>query len=1673
MLGVAQPNNPTTDPDDDAQPAHHRKFQRVSLGCLTTRHPVRELCIRIVSNKWFDRAIVAVVIFNTIILGLTDYTHAWKDGPNTTIWINAFIETCNNVSFYIFLVESILKITAMGLCFGERAYLNDGWNRLDCLIVLSGVASMLRIKGVKVGYIRVLRILRPMRTLHSLPGLKVLTNSLLASLPALANVFVLLMFCMLIFAILGMEIYSGDLHFRCRVTPYPVQLPPNGTFNYPPTASYISLVAQSPALFPCLFPNGSQISQLNPVWDSPTDCFWPTDATEPVPTVCNEQPSVGRQCQNGAVCGSNYDSQGNPRFNYMLLPPWDPTGAGDDALFTSNLNYGLTSFDNLGRAWIIILQTITASGWMVLTQTTQSTGSPVVGGVFFVALMFLGMCFLLQLNMAVLFSEFDKAKAHHAKLMQEEKDRLLAYFATLPPGGRDAQHKQRRLSTVGTRVIKRMATAALSHGDVIVQTALWRRVALVRTKIRWLVASHAFTTFGLVVTAANILVLAMDYHGIDAATKTGFEITNFVFMLYFALESALKVVGLGVHAFWIDHYNQFDLVTVVMGIVEVAVHPPSFIDGTPGGGGFFTAFRAARAFKLARMWKSLNQLLGAIMSSLGEIANFMLFLALFMLIFSLIGMEFFATRYQFDPNNFAMPFNNSNPQTRVHRSNFDSLVWAAFTVFQYLTYDNFPAVMYDGWISVGAISPIFASLVIILGVFIVMNMFSAIMVQSVMDGQAGTAEANDDDDESGVQRLSPTDSILTPREESALRVQGIRDLRRAMRMLVRFSSITLLDRGVVPLDLPRAPPDGEQLSPRQRLDRKSLYLFAPSHPLRVLCVNLVKRREFTYAMSLVIFTSCVMTALDSPLLDPASACGQAIEQANLAFAILFSLEMALHVVARGLFLGPDAYIKDAWRILDGFIVFVSLLPYTLPNGKKGAALSGLRSLRAFRALRPLRVINKLPSLKVVINTLFRCIPDVARALLFFVFMLFLFGLMSMALFKGALYTCSVSPYNYGLSSGTPPWFPSDYTGTFNNLDLVQLEQLDRMTFPRAWRDLRPAERDALAPVWNQTGCGPFADDVVPTSRDMCLCFAFANGTTWTGQTPQKFDNIVVAVAGLFEMTTMEGWVAVALACIDAVGEDMQPIVNHNPLVMVYWWLFMIICAFFVTNLFIGVLCDSFQRETYGSLVTEEQIQWIKLQNKVLAMSPQRHFACPTNVVRAACFRIVTFAYFEHGITLVIVVNTTCMAVQVFGQSQATEDALSALNTIFSLIFVLEAAVKLTAYGLVYFGDNWNRFDCFVVACTFVNFILQACRVNIGAAATVVRVFRIGRALRLIKQAKIMKNLFDTLIVSLPAVVNVMSLLMLLYYIFAAVAVQLFAKVGLDDQMLTTTQNFQTFWVAFQTLIGFSTGENWDNFTWALATHAAPTNPTCDDRAYDAGMCGFNSANTSCVPLDGCGNGLVLPFMYLFFLVMGYIGINLFSGIVVDAIGDSSSDCPVNVNTLAEFADRWATFDPAASGLITAPELTDFLYTVYPPFGFKGVPGFTRRRVVIAIGELDIPIYDKTYVHFKDVPRALVQRVLAQGSRAKHAEITRTMEKLGINKQFDEMWFRAHGKKHQVALANRAKSSAKEYSAALIIQRFVGKTKLQLQRQRASAQGGGGVKDVVESKGSPKTAPNEP
>ena len=126
--------------------------------------------------------------------------------------INFLLETIS----IIFVVEFVVRVIVMGFYWGERTYLRDAWNILDFIIVFfsfvtwfleayaSGDVSFLR------GF-RALRALRPLRVVSKNEGIKTVVNALLESIPALINVLLIVMLFLLVFGILGIQLFKGQL----------------------------------------------------------------------------------------------------------------------------------------------------------------------------------------------------------------------------------------------------------------------------------------------------------------------------------------------------------------------------------------------------------------------------------------------------------------------------------------------------------------------------------------------------------------------------------------------------------------------------------------------------------------------------------------------------------------------------------------------------------------------------------------------------------------------------------------------------------------------------------------------------------------------------------------------------------------------------------------------------------------------------------------------------------------------------------------------------------------------------------------------------------------------------------------------------------------------------------------------------------------------------------------------------------------------------------------------------------------------------------------------------------------------------------------------------------------------------------------------------------------------
>lgn len=140
---------------------------------------------------------------------------------------------------------------------------------------------------------------------------------------------------------------------------------------------------------------------------------------------------------------------------------------------------------------------------------------------------------------------------------------------------------------------------------------------------------------------------------------------------------------------------------------------------------------------------------------------------------------------------------------------------------------------------------------------------------------------------------------------------------------------------------------------------------------------------------------------------------------------------------------------------------------------------------------------------------------------------------------------------------------------------------------------------------------------------------------------------------------------------------------------------------------------------------------------------------------------------------------------------------------------MEAILKIYALRNKYFLDGWNVFDFIIVIGTFIGILISGVTpYSVGPQTTLIRSFRIGRIFRLVKKAKSLRMIFNTFVITIPSFANIGGLLVLMLYVYSILGVSLFSTVKLQNA-LTVHANFQSFGIAFMTLLRISTGEAWN------------------------------------------------------------------------------------------------------------------------------------------------------------------------------------------------------------------------------------------------------------------------
>ena len=175
--------------------------------------PLGAACRYISSHPIFEGLIITVILLSSVSLAV--------EGPPDAEYLEPYPEIVvllevSDVSFFIiFWVEFVLKVIGNGFWNKEGSYLSDGWNRLDFTVVFFTTIDFgLRYlaPGTDASWARVfrmLRVLRPLRIASKYENIRIIVDALIASISGVLATVVLAFFFILIFAIVGLNLFSG------------------------------------------------------------------------------------------------------------------------------------------------------------------------------------------------------------------------------------------------------------------------------------------------------------------------------------------------------------------------------------------------------------------------------------------------------------------------------------------------------------------------------------------------------------------------------------------------------------------------------------------------------------------------------------------------------------------------------------------------------------------------------------------------------------------------------------------------------------------------------------------------------------------------------------------------------------------------------------------------------------------------------------------------------------------------------------------------------------------------------------------------------------------------------------------------------------------------------------------------------------------------------------------------------------------------------------------------------------------------------------------------------------------------------------------------------------------------------------------------------------------------
>uniref|UniRef100_A0A6T8D018 Ion transport domain-containing protein n=1 Tax=Cryptomonas curvata TaxID=233186 RepID=A0A6T8D018_9CRYP len=1005
----------------------------------------------------------------------------------------------------------------------------------------------------------------------------------------------------------------------------------------------------------------------------------------------------------------------------------------------------------------------------------------------------------------------------------------------------------------------------------------------------------------------------------------GLEVANYVFTLIFVVELILKLMALGIYSpsdsgvvgYFAESFNWVDFAIVLASAIDSIL---TISQGSNNGAlSSLRALRILRMIRLVRGWEGMQKVLRTLIFALASLGPLCILISLFIYIFALLGMQLFGGKFRFS-------------KTDLPRTNFDSFFpsraghGAFLAIFQILSTENWNNIMYCGLVGF-QMSPMYAPffiVVMLIGNYMFMNLFISILLQGIgQDNLDLDTPGPADKENSDLTRSSSRATILV---QAAFRFLDGRSARVAptSRNQQAEANQDSMDNSQSDYIVAGEVQFRGRALPFTVPDHTSFFVMGTKNPVRVAAAVIVRNYAVEMFILLLILVSSVTLMIERPddvILSDDSNCpsppsflncsglaavlGQTAEincprkesplfgkiyqpcdsamkndvppccaikskmtvlgVLDKIFTLIFFCEMVLKIVSDGLILHPAAYLRDAWNWLDFVVVVISMMAAFGNSTSKN-----FKYLRTLRALRPLRVIKRNPGLKIAVNALLKSLPEMGNVSLVALFWLGMYALLGVQLFKGKFYKC----YDYS-------------TQFFHGAPIF------------------PLSNNLFSPTAKFSG---------PTSVPSILECVSADGGSgnpaWTNR-PFCFDNIFRAMLVLFEMMTTSGWMEMLQSMVDSTAVGVMQLPNANPLNAFYGLVHLFVGNWVLVNLVVGTVLSTYIRQKQANnginpYMSVEEKQWKEIQVLMSLLKPKHRAPEHSSKFRRAILEMVQGTGFDMAVKGIIILSVVVQMVKTHDQDAQTSVSLFWINTVIAALFWIEAGCNLAAYGVrFYFAASLNQFDFFICVLSLIRLLLDAAageydasRVSdtantpSGLLQRVLHAVCVVRAFRLLRFTKGLRQMINTIALSVSSISNLGGLTLLILIIVSMLGHNLFYNVNLaqdpyqrmgaygipdglpNGALYASYKTFDnTLWLVFR----MTTGDFWNGLMY-----------------YTSGMFEVDDSYQRCEKAygdflgEGCGGPTISVLFHVLWMVFGqYTLMQLFSAVILENFGELS------------------------------------------------------------------------------------------------------------------------------------------------------------------------------------------